>query len=51
MPAFKDTNELNKVMLALWQAIESDPSMSSRLLQSKVSIRFCYRDPDSQLGY
>jgi len=50
MPAFKDTQELNKVMLALWQAIETDPSMSSSLLGSKVSIRFYYREPDSNLA-
>jgi len=49
MPAFKDTHELNKVMLALWQAIEADAGISSRLLQSKVSIGFCYREPESKL--
>lgn len=50
MSAFKDTEELNRVMLALWQAIETDMGMSGRLLQSKVSIRFYYREPESQLA-
>lgn len=45
MPAFKDTQELNQVMLALWQAIKADAGMSNRLLQSKVSISFYYREP------
>jgi hypothetical protein len=49
MPAFKDVEELNKVMLALWQAIEADADISARLLLSKISIRFCYREPESNL--
>lgn len=50
MLAFKDSQELNKVMLALWQAIKADTNISSSLLQSKVSIRFYYREPESQLA-
>jgi len=49
MPAFKDVEELNKVMLTLWQAIEADEEISGRLLLSKISIRFYYREPESNL--
>ena len=49
MSAFKNTKELNKVMLALWHAIKADTNISSPLLKAKVSIRFYYREPESQL--
>ncbi len=50
MSAFKDTEELNQVMLALWQAIEMDVDISSQLLQSRISIRFYYREPEGKLS-
>lgn len=49
MTAFKNTEELNKVMIALWEAIKADPEISEQLLQSKLSISFIYQNPDSKL--
>ncbi len=49
MPAFKNAEDLNRVMFALWDAIRADESMSSQLLQSKLRICFVYREPDSRL--
>jgi len=49
MSAFKNTEDLNRVMLALWDAIKADKSMSGLLLQSKLTISFIYREPDSKL--
>lgn len=49
MPVFKNAEDLNRVMLALWDAIKADKSMSSQLLRSKLTVSFVYREPDSRL--
>ncbi len=49
MAAFKDSEELNRVMLALWQAIKTDPQISAQLLSSALIISFNYREPESKL--
>ena len=49
MPAFKNSDQLNKVLLSLWDAIKADPDISKQLLQSKLTISFNYRDPDSKI--
>ncbi len=49
MAAFKNTEDLNRVMLALWDAIKADESMSKQLLQSKLTISFIYYEPYSKL--
>jgi len=49
MAAFKTTEELNQVMLALWDAIKADKGMGPQLLQSRISISFYYREPESRL--
>ncbi len=49
MPVFKNAEDLNRVMFALWDAIKADKSMSSQLLRSKLTISFIYREPDSRL--
>ncbi len=49
MSAFKNTEELNRVLLMLWDAIREDEQMSSQLLQSKISISFYYKEPESKL--
>ncbi len=49
MPTFKDSQELNRVLLALWEAIKADPQISVPLLQSKITVSFIYKEPDSKL--
>jgi SCP-2 sterol transfer family len=49
MPAYKNTSELNEVMEKLWGQIKDDPGMSSKLLASKLVVRFHYRDPEARL--
>jgi SCP-2 sterol transfer family len=49
MPAYKNTIELNEIMEALWGQIKDDPGMSSKLLASKLVVRFHYRDPEARL--
>lgn len=49
MPVFASSDELHHVMERLWLAIKADPAMSSQLLNSRMSVRFNYREPDGQL--
>jgi len=49
MPAYKNTEELNAVMELLWGTIKNDPDMSSKLIASKLVVRFVYREPDARL--
>src|SRR6516165_11085886 len=49
MAIFASSEELNEVMDKLWNRIKADPSMSKQLLQSKISVRFYYREPDGRL--
>ncbi len=49
MPAFKNTDELNAVMELLWGTIKDDPGMSSKLIASKLVVRFVYREPEGRL--
>ena len=49
MSAFKDTEALNHVMLALWEAIRADKDISNQLLTSQLVISFIYHEPDSKL--
>lgn len=49
MAFFSNSDELNKVMDILWHKIKADPSMSKRLLESKLIVQFKYRDPEGVL--
>jgi hypothetical protein len=49
MPVFKNAEDLNRVMLALWEGIKADKSMSDQLLRSKLTVSFIYHEPDSKL--
>lgn len=49
MSVFSNSNELYSVMEELWRRIKADPSMSEKLLKSKLIVRFIYRDPDGVL--
>lgn len=49
MAAFKNSEELNRVMLALWHGIQSDAAISAQLLSSLLIISFYYREPESKI--
>jgi len=49
MAVFKTREELDQVMLSLWDAIKADKQMAPQLLQSRISISFYYRQPESRL--
>jgi hypothetical protein len=49
MPFYSDTKELNEVMETLWDKIAKDDDMSKKLLDSKLIVRFNYREPEGRL--
>jgi putative sterol carrier protein len=49
MSIFNDTQHLYLVMEELWSRIKADNDMSSRLLKSKLIVRFHYKEPDGWL--
>ncbi len=46
MSAYANTEELQKIMVDLWNTIKQDPEMSGKLLSSKLVVQFHYREPD-----
>jgi len=46
MPVFANSEELVGVMIAIWEKIKADPSMSEQLIRSKLVVQFRYRDPE-----
>jgi hypothetical protein len=49
MSAFNSQAELYSVMKELWLRIKDDECMCSKLLESKLIVRFVYKDPDGCL--
>ena|SRR5579883_3095544 len=49
MGYFANSDELSKVMQILWNRIKAHPEMSKKLLASKLTIQFRYRDPEGLL--
>ncbi len=49
MSVFTNTQHLYDVMQELWSRIKADTDMSNRLLQSRLIVRFHYREPDGWL--
>jgi hypothetical protein len=49
MSIFSNTDELYTVMKELWRRIKADDEMSRKLLESRLIVRFVYRDPDGML--
>lgn len=49
MPFFNDSDELGTVMKELWVTIADDSKISSPLLDSKLIVRFHYKEPDGQI--
>ena len=46
MTVFANSEELVRVMNALWGRIKADPEMSARLVESKLCVQFRYRNPE-----
>lgn len=49
MSTFKNSDELNQVMLNLWTEISQTPHIANPLLESKLIVTFHYRSPDGKL--
>ena len=49
MPFFNDSDELGTVVKELWVTIADDSKISSPLLDSKLIVRFHYKEPDGQI--
>src|ERR1700755_2525248 len=49
MPFFSNTDELYLVMDRLWSHIQSDEQIAQKLLDSRLVVRFIYKDPDGSL--
>jgi len=48
MPAFANTDELYRVMGALFSRIAADPELSARLAAGELVLRMRWRDPDGE---
>jgi len=49
MPVFSNKQELYEAMCSIWNHIGSDGLMSAPLVQSRLIVRFSFRNPDGQL--
>lgn len=49
MPFFNSTDEVRKIMEALWTEIRENPEIAEPLLESKLIVRFHYREPEGRL--
>lgn len=46
MPVFANSEELTRVMTAIWERIKAEPGMADKLIGSRLVVQFRYRDPD-----
>ncbi len=49
MPFFSSTEEVEKIMQALWAEIKANPEIAAPIIQSKLIVQFHYRDPEGRL--
>lgn len=49
MAFFSSTEEVQKIMEALWNEIKVNPEIAAPLLQSRLIVQFHYRDPEGRL--
>lgn len=49
MSIFANSDELNQVMETLWGRIRADDSLRNQLLESRLIVRFHYREPAGRL--
>lgn len=50
MPTFQNDKELYDVLGGFFKALSQDPQIGPKLLNSKLKIRFNYKDPDGSIG-
>ncbi len=49
MPFFSSTEEVQKIMEALWNNIKANPEVAAPLLESRLIVQFHYREPAGRL--
>jgi hypothetical protein len=49
MAFYASKEELDDIMMLLWEKIRVDQDMSSKLLASKLIVKFNYREPDGHM--
>jgi len=49
MSVFNSTDELTQVMRSLWERLRDDPEVAPKLLESRLIVRFRYRDPEGTI--
>lgn len=49
MPFFSSTEEVQKIMEALWTEIREHPEIAAPLLESRLIVQFHYREPEGRL--
>ena len=47
MPAYKNTEQMHTTMLDLWHTIGQHSDIADKILESKMIVRFHYREPDA----
>lgn len=46
MSVFCDTENLQEVMVSLWEQIKLHPEMAEKLKKTRLTVRFIYNEPD-----
>ncbi|HEY9776760.1 MAG TPA: SCP2 sterol-binding domain-containing protein [Planktothrix sp.] len=46
MSAYDNSDELQKIMVDLWNTIKQQPEIAGKLLASKLIVQFHYREPN-----
>lgn len=49
MSVFQDTDELYLIMQELWNQIKADSDMAQKLLDTRLVVRFVYKEPEGWL--
>jgi len=49
MPVFQSTEELYRVMGALFERLKAEPTIADRLLEGELVVRFRWRDPEGEV--
>lgn len=49
MPAFSSADQLKKVLGSFFELLAADPVIGPKLLESKLIIKFNYREPDAAI--
>ncbi|OGQ08078.1 MAG: hypothetical protein A3G32_07985 [Deltaproteobacteria bacterium RIFCSPLOWO2_12_FULL_40_28] len=49
MSFFKDSDELKKILGGFFNVLATDPAIGPKLLNSKLILKFIYREPDASI--